>query len=295
MNPDQFSAIKDAISIIDENIKKDLDLDQLSKKVSISKYHLHRLFKSITGRSLMAYVRGRRLSMSILDLMNTDLNIIDIANEYQFEYEQSFIRAFKQQFGMTPAHFRKVKCEVQIEQKIDVNHLYNIEQGLMLKPRMCIKPQFHIQGLKSEIIHEENYTKKTTNQQAMKLQEEYLPQIRSIAGPPVYFGLVLYTDNPQYSNYYLSGVEALSACPEVPGLSVHTIPTHQYAVFRYLGLHSPYDVTFQTLFRLYGYIDEWKNKTAYQQAAPFHFERMDFNVCGASYCEMDIYVPVCAK
>ena len=124
MNNDQISSIKNTIENIEREIKNDINLDQLSNEVGISKYHLHRLFKSLTDKSLMSYVRGRKLSCSLNDLSNTDLNIIDIANEYHFEHEQSYIRAFKQQFNMTPSQYRKSKCEILIEPKIDINHMH---------------------------------------------------------------------------------------------------------------------------------------------------------------------------
>jgi AraC family transcriptional regulator len=125
MNDNQFSAIENTIETIEKEIKNFLNLDRLSEEAGISKYHLHRLFKSITEKSLMSYVRDRKLSLSLTDLINTNLNIIDIANEYQFKHEQSYIRAFKQKFNITPAQYRKIQCEMPIEQKIDINYLCN--------------------------------------------------------------------------------------------------------------------------------------------------------------------------
>lgn len=144
MNEIQLAVIKDSIDMIDEKIKDDLVLDQLSKEIDMSKYHLHRMFNSITGKSLIHYVRRRKLSLSAIELLNTDLKVIDIANEYGYEQEQSYIRAFKQMFDITPAKFRKEKCELPIEQKIDLTLQNLYRDGFVVRSRMCRKPKFYL-------------------------------------------------------------------------------------------------------------------------------------------------------
>lgn len=293
MNTEQFASIKRAINIIEESIKETLDLDKLSKEVGLSKYYLHRLFKSITGKSLMSYVRGRKLSLSIPWLLNSDFNIIDIANEYQFKYEQSYIRAFKQNFNMTPSQCRKRKCEIDIEQKIDINNLSSMEQGIVIKPRMCIKPEFYLQGIKSEILEPENLLFDTAKKQAIEFEDNYLSFIENKVNRNIYFGLVLNSREENYCNTYASCTEVTGTdCPAFPVFN-YTIPMQQYAVFRYIGLHSPYDIAFATLDKLYNHIFEWEYSSAYNQSEDYHFEKMDMEVCSETYCEMDIYIPVC--
>lgn len=107
MNKEQFEAIKDAIYIIDKDIKQELDLDSISKKVGISKYHLHRLFKSITGKPLMSYVRGRRLSSSIKELLGTDLKKLIypmsiILSEWILRYAERSIVKWIYMFRLKP-------------------------------------------------------------------------------------------------------------------------------------------------------------------------------------------------
>jgi AraC family transcriptional regulator len=241
----------------------------------------------------MAYVRGRRLSRSLSDLINTDLNIIDIANEYQFEHEQSYIRAFKQQFNMTPAQYRKAQCELTIEQKIDINHMHTIGQGLVIQPRMCIQPQFYVQGIEKEIVHKENLIKHTTNSLAEQFREFYLPSIPNKINEQVYIGLVIYSDNPKYSNKYIPCVETRSINKIQAPFVNYTIPLREYAVFRYIGFHAAHNISYGTLKQLYDYIKgEWQNVSAYKQSEPFHFEKMDLKICSESYCEMDVYIPI---
>ncbi len=158
MNSNQITAIEYTVETIEKNMEQTFHLDDLSKEVGISKYHLIRLFKSIAEKSLMAYVKARRLSLSLSDLINTDSNIIDIAIKYQFNYEQSYIRAFQNQFHITPAKYRRLNYEMPIEQKVDVRTLKNIGQGFVIHPKMVIKPLFHVQGIQEKIFHQQNLT-----------------------------------------------------------------------------------------------------------------------------------------
>lgn len=294
MEKNQVHMIKNLVQLIEENIREDLDMDVLAEKTGFSKYYVHRLFKALTGQSLMTYVRGRRLSLSLNELVNTHLNIIDIAMEYRFSHEQSYIRAFKQQFHMTPAQYRRIPCEMPIVEKFDTAHLYEVDQGLMTIPRMCIMPRFYLQGIECEIIHDHNYYHQDTNQLVKEWEKNYLPHIENKVDMWVYYGLVQYNENP-YGRRYAACTQVKIPEKTTEPVKNYTISTHNYACFRYVGRHSPYEINFRTLLKLYEKINAWKEETSYFQADGFHIERVDLKKCDANYCEMDIYVPVCSK
>lgn len=293
MNGWQFETIEALTLIIESELKQPLCLDELSRKVGISKYHLHRIFKGITGKTLIGYVRRRRLSQSLLDLIHTNWSIAAIAAEYQFEHEQSYIRAFKRMFQVTPAQYRKAQYELEIEQKLDTSHLHPLTHGLLVEPRMCVKPRMIVQGMQQIIVHAENLEHQTTNQLAERFQTDCLPLLSNVVDDHVYIGLVLYSDCTQHHNNYLSGTEVSAADTSLP-FPHYTMEPGEYAVFRYVGLHSPYSITYQALLEIYDYIDVWRKQTTYLQAKPFHFERVDLKACSKTYCEMDIYVPIIA-
>jgi len=197
---------------------------------------------------------------------------------------------------MTPSQYRKRQCEISIEPKIDINHMHNVAQGLVIRPRICIKPQFYLQGIKQEIIHKENLKYHTTNILAERFHEDYLPIVDNKINENVYIGLVIYSSNPVYSNDYIPSVETTILNKSNPPFVNHTIPSNEYAVFRYIGFHSPHDISYETLRELYEYIlGNWQKNTSYGKSTPYHFERMDLNICSESYCEMDVYVPISAE
>lgn len=294
MQTDQINMIHNLIQLIEENIREELDLDALAKETGLSKYYIDRLFKAITGQTLINYVRGRRLTLSLDDLVNTRLNIIDIAQEYQFSYEQTYIRAFKQQFQMTPAQYRRSHCDMPEVKVLDISNLYLTGKSLLTEPRICSLPQFYLQGIEREIVHSHNYFHQDTNQLVKEWGNDYFPYIKNMVAPSVYIGLVQYNDNP-FGRIYAACTEVKAPAYASPPVKSYTIPAHEYAVFRYVGLHSPYDITFKALQSLYNKINDWKGKNDYMQVGGFHIERLEMKKCDSDYCEMDIYVPICSN
>lgn len=159
---------------------------------------------------------------------------------------------------------------------------------------MCILPQFYLQGIEREIVHDHNYSHKDTNQLVREWEKSYYPTVKNKASPFVYYGLVMYNDNPN-GRLYAACAETTRFEEAHKPVKNYTIPTYNYAVFRYVGMHSPYEITFKTLKDLYDKINAWKEETTYIQADGFHIERVDLKKCAEDYCEMDIYVPVCSK
>jgi len=99
--------LKNVLIDIKKGIRNGINSDIIAKKHALSESHLQRLFRLTFNQSLGLYIRTYKLTKSIDDLLNTDLKILDIALGYGFEYEQSYIRAFKREFGITPGKLRK--------------------------------------------------------------------------------------------------------------------------------------------------------------------------------------------
>lgn len=292
MEKSQFSKISDLVDLIEENIKDNVDLELVADKVGLSKFYLDRIFRSITGKSIIAYVRERKLSESACDLLKTNLRVIDIASEYQYKQEQSYIRAFRQMFHITPYQFRKQRKELPITTKLDLNILRNTEKGLIVKPRMCLKSEFYLQGMVEEIVHSENYKESKCTTNAKEWYSKYLPTVSNSINEKVYYGYVTYMEHSEYSDYYATCVEIKERSNVKEPMVQYTIPTHEYAVFRYIGFHSPYEITYKTLYEIYTATDLWIEKSSYRRAADFHFERVDLSIASDDYCEVDIYFPM---
>lgn len=104
---DQTNIIRDLLRWLDENLDKPLSLDNVAAKAGYSKWHLQRMFKEITNQAIGSYIRARRLSRAAVALRLTSRPILDIALQYRFDSQQTFTRAFKKQFNITPALYRR--------------------------------------------------------------------------------------------------------------------------------------------------------------------------------------------
>lgn len=108
---DRIEIIHQLLNWIEKNLDSITDdylsLKTVAKKAGYSKWHLQRMFKEITGQAIGAYIRARRLSKSAVALRLTSRPILDIALQYRFDSQQTFTRAFKKQFSVTPATYRR--------------------------------------------------------------------------------------------------------------------------------------------------------------------------------------------
>jgi len=118
---DYIQSIYKVIFYIEQNYHENLTLEELSKVAGFSKYHFHRIFKSIVGENLSDYVRRVRLSNTTLKF-KTDQKITQIALESGYETNASFSKAFKNHFGITPKEFsakaKKTKGIKMLQPKI---------------------------------------------------------------------------------------------------------------------------------------------------------------------------------
>ncbi|MCL1958521.1 MAG: helix-turn-helix domain-containing protein, partial [Spirochaetes bacterium] len=99
--------LEGVLTEIENNLRGDINADALADEFSLSSVHLQRLFKQEYKQPIGAYIRSRKLSASIGDLLYSGLNVQDIALEYGFSYEQAYILSFRREFGFTPGDLRR--------------------------------------------------------------------------------------------------------------------------------------------------------------------------------------------
>ncbi len=99
--------IRDLISYIHGHFKESISLDDLSKQVGLSKYHLSREFKKLTGFPPNDYLIQLRTEHARNLLENSSLPIGQVGQLSGFENEAYFSRLFKQKTGSSPSVYRK--------------------------------------------------------------------------------------------------------------------------------------------------------------------------------------------
>ena len=117
----KYDLLRNVLADIEEGIRDGINADIIAKKHALSSIHLQRLFRYAFKKSIGAYIRSRRLTASLESLLNTNYNLINIALEFGFEYEQSYLRSFKREFGVTPGIFRKTGQTVRATPPINLH------------------------------------------------------------------------------------------------------------------------------------------------------------------------------
>jgi len=104
-----FQEIQDTLKYIENNLTKPLDINALATKAHLSTYYFQRLFSRLVGRPIADYHKQRRLYHSRFALRDTGANIMDIALQFGFQNHETFTRAFKASFDITPKEYRNGK------------------------------------------------------------------------------------------------------------------------------------------------------------------------------------------
>ena len=97
----------DVMNYIYKFIDTNINIDELSMELNISKFHLHRIFKDEFGKNIYESIKSIRLQKaSNLLITNKYSTITNIAQMTGYSSQTSFLRAFKERFGMTPKEWK---------------------------------------------------------------------------------------------------------------------------------------------------------------------------------------------
>lgn len=288
----QTNYLSQTIEYIESHIKDKITIEDIAEHICLSKYHLHRITTTTIGRPLMDYVRARKLADSLDQLIYSDKRLIDICYEYGFNYEQSYINAFKKEFGITPNTYRKGDKPIKVTQKFDLSTFPYSQKELIIMPFFISKKSMTLVGLKNyfdPIVNQEEFiaTKRGTD-----FFYNHSHKISHAINPCIYIGYSVRKKHDPNYNMYMPSLEVNKTTDIPEGMSVLTINPHQYAVFRYIGNMHADHITAQRLKKIKKRIDEWLTTSEYKRINEFDFEYIDSSLTTENYCEMDIYIPV---
>jgi AraC-like DNA-binding protein len=102
-----YERIVAAKVFIDENYHEAINLDEISQKAFLSRYHFHRLFSQVYKRTPHQYLTLKRIEKA-KDLLAENKQVIDVCNEVGFESLGSFSTLFKKEIGFAPTYYRNM-------------------------------------------------------------------------------------------------------------------------------------------------------------------------------------------
>lgn len=152
-----WDSIQKALGWIEENLTERIEMDKLSEIACLSPFYFQRLFNRLVGKPVMEYVKLRRLAYAADDLAKNKGRIIDAAYNYGFENHETFTRAFKACYKMTPEDFRAnprplshfIKPDISLNYYLVDENVPLVAEGIVLEVQRKVldQPRYFI-GLK---------------------------------------------------------------------------------------------------------------------------------------------------
>ncbi|HWJ02955.1 MAG TPA: Ada metal-binding domain-containing protein [Verrucomicrobiae bacterium] len=97
---------KQTIEILKRNFTQPITLQSLANELRIDQFHLHRVFKKITGRTPAVYLQEIRLQESKYLLTSSNLPVTEVALQVGFKSVQHFSTVFKKHTGLSPSTYQ---------------------------------------------------------------------------------------------------------------------------------------------------------------------------------------------
>lgn len=285
--------IKDTTEFIEENILEPIHLDDISENVNITKFHLLRIWKGATGTGVIEYVRRRRLALSLADLLNSRQSIEFISSKYAFGCERTYSRAFRDEYGASPARWRQRPAPLDILDRFNVDFLSCAGDGLVFYKQTRVMPLFTLAGLEYQVAIADNRQNQTANRLAVDFFHNHRKRIDNPVERDIYFGLTTAIHPDRDHTIYQPSLQVNEFSIVPPDMKVRSIKPHKYGVFTYLGQHAPEAITAEKLLQIWLHVQQvWMPTVQFRLPEPFRFEYVNYARCNKHYCECDLYYPI---
>lgn len=101
-----YNKLKTVLYHVQNSYGQDISVTKAAAFCGFSESHFMRLFKELMGTSFTAYLINYRLELAASQIVETDLNIIEIAANCGFHNHSYFTRSFTKKYGITPIKYR---------------------------------------------------------------------------------------------------------------------------------------------------------------------------------------------
>jgi AraC family transcriptional regulator len=128
---DYLKRVRHVQNYIANHLADKLSPSDLSKLVNLSPHHFHRVFRGVTGESILEYVRRLKLERAARRLRVTGQKITEVAFDAGYDSHEGFTRAFRQHFGVSPFEFRgqpplSVPSPISSPEKVEIRDIASI-------------------------------------------------------------------------------------------------------------------------------------------------------------------------
>lgn len=261
---------------IENHLKEQIVLDDLTYISGFSKYHFHRIFKALLNESLSHYINRLRLEKAVFLLIHRkDMSITDIAYKLGYSDSAVFSRAFKNYYDISPTVYRdnfSKNCK-------DVFKISNYNESVMkIQSKSSVEPEsgkIELLTLKNTKVIYVRYIGRYENLgDAFKYLLEKLFKYAENIGIDINNQKVLaiYHDNPQFTE---KDKLRTSICLTVPSdkyivedndIGTMILPEGKYGVGHFHIAQRQYSDAWDYMYK------EWLTNTEYFPCDSYPFE-----------------------
>jgi AraC family transcriptional regulator len=251
-----------ALWYVESHFGSELSLDELAAHAGVSRFHLSHAFAARTGRPLMTYVRGRRLTEAARALARGAPDILGVALEAGYNSHEAFTRAFRDQFGLTPeavraqGHLKQLALVEAITMDQSVKETLSAPRFVDGKPLLLVGMSQHYSCESSAGVPAQ--------------WQKFLPHFPNVPGQlnhKAYGAKYHFDDEGNFD--YLCGVEVADFSRVPEGWATLRLPAAKYAVFTHPEHISTIRRTWATIW------DSWLPSSGHEVADAPHFELYD--------------------
>ncbi|WP_027857122.1 AraC family transcriptional regulator [Marinobacterium jannaschii] len=242
--------LEKVIASIETCLERPLSVTELAQQVHWSRWQVQRTFLACFGYSLGYYSRCRRLSIAAAALVDTERAILDIAVAAGFETQQSFSRAFSQQFGLSPNRYRLRGQICDLFPRLDPGVALSRDGEFKMEPKIISHQAKQLCGLDTRFN-----AFGSPDPDAMELLPRLWQQMQAEVkkqniAATVYWGVV----DSSTANDQLQGMTYMAGFEVKPGKSCANlkrfeIPAQTYACYTHQGPLSRIGETIEAIFR----------------------------------------------
>jgi AraC family transcriptional regulator, melibiose operon regulatory protein len=100
--------LQQVLDYLDRHYSEDISVEEMAKKCSMSYSYFSRFFKKIMRKTFKEYLNYVRITEAEKLLLNSDLNITEVALNTGFTNTSYFIKQFKRYKNISPKQFKKI-------------------------------------------------------------------------------------------------------------------------------------------------------------------------------------------
>lgn len=197
-----YQELNQVIEYIENHLLDEIDKSELTKRVGLNWHDLNVIFLCLTGISILDYIKNRRLTLSITDILKGD-SLTHISYKYLYNSPSTYNRAFKKYQGFTPKDVKKQEKNLKLFPKIvfeEQNKFHEMEY------KIYKGKELNLFGVAKKINFENRREEITAFWQEMKKRyPEFLTEKR--------YGFLEYTNKEEVKYYCLLEKEFDQALP----------------------------------------------------------------------------------